>query len=79
MSSNKKIYEVLTRSELESPVWRKVSVYLEERLNDHRCSNDSMVLDNDETAALRGQILELKGLLDKEPASARFEDDLPDI
>lgn len=53
----------LTPHEAQSAVWKKVKEVLNERLDKHRASNDKN-LDEVSTAKLRGQIAEIKFLLD---------------
>jgi len=53
-----------------SPVWRKVEAYIEERIDELRMQNDTDK-DATETARLRGRIAELKILLTQaKPAPA---------
>lgn len=53
----------LTAAEKSSPVWFKLKNYLERRLESARVRNDDARLSPDATAALRGEIKALKGLL----------------
>lgn len=57
--------EKLTEAESHSKLWLKLKKIMEERLNKHRVTNDKN-LDEVVTAKLRGQIAELKFLLDLE-------------
>ena len=79
MSNNKKIYEVLTQADYQNPLWKKLAGHFRECRDNHRCSNDSTVLTETETAALRGRIAGLNDLLEETPLSAMFEDDIPDV
>lgn len=53
----------LTSHERINPLWRRIEQHLEDRLAVLRAKNDSD-LDPNETARLRGRILEIKSLLD---------------
>lgn len=53
---------VLTRAELQGPVWKKLEKHMQDRLDAHRQKNDGD-LPTEKTAKLRGQIAELKALL----------------
>lgn len=50
----------LTGGERASPMWRRISAWLEKRLHDARCHNDNTALTAEQTAALRGEIKALK-------------------
>lgn len=54
--------KLLTPSEVNTPVWHKLERYLRRRLEAARERNDGP-LTADETAAVRGEIKALKGLL----------------
>ena len=53
----------LTREDLRSKTWERLTEDLRERLNALRIENDS-ASDHDTTTKRRGRIAELKGLLD---------------
>lgn len=53
----------LTREDLRSPTWERLTEDLRARLNALRIENDS-ASDHDTTTKRRGRIAELKGLLD---------------
>lgn len=55
----------LTKPELDSAVWKRLKVHLQERLNVMRQQNDIRKTEED-TAFLRGQILAVKELLSLE-------------
>lgn len=51
---------ILTATERESVLWKKVVEHLQERMEKHRKDNDSWTLPEIETARLRGRIAETK-------------------
>lgn len=53
----------ITEQERMTPLWKKLDAFLVHRLNSARERNDGN-LDAVETAKLRGQIAEIKALLD---------------
>lgn len=59
----------LTPEERMSGLWNRLSTYLDTKLEQRRRENDSPALSPEQTAALRGHIRCLKGLiaLGKEP------------
>lgn len=61
MTVNLDIFE-LTPGEQSSALWLKLKSHLEKRLSDARCRND-FAMTSEQTAALRGQIAELKAFL----------------
>lgn len=64
----------LSEQERNSALWQKLKMHLAERLQAHRSANDRE-LSQDQTAKLRGQIREVKYLLDLEhPGPAIVED-----
>lgn len=54
----------LTTGEKLSPLWARLTAYLESELQLQRARNDSARLTEAETAALRGNISRLKSLID---------------
>lgn len=54
----------LTATDREAPLWRALSGHLTSRLASLREKNDSRQHDAAETAFLRGQIAEIKALLE---------------
>lgn len=63
MQHNEKLVDFeLEKHELESLIWKKISIQLEKRLESARKKNDSKLSEQD-TARLRGRIAELKYLL----------------
>lgn len=61
---------VLSKSDLQSPVWQKLRAHLESELAERRAYNDGKSLDAVETAAVRGEIKRLKRLLQIEADAA---------
>jgi len=53
----------LTQTELDSALWKRIEREITARLDTHRITNDSVSLDAQATARIRGQIAELKHLL----------------
>lgn len=53
----------LTDAEKTSSVWLKLKAHLDEKLKEKRGKNDDLALDPIKTAAVRGHIECLKGLL----------------
>lgn len=53
----------LTDGEKASPLWQKLTAELETRLKNQRGKNDDPKLSEQETAAIRGHIACLKGLI----------------
>ncbi len=53
----------LSSTDLVSSTWLKIEKHLEERLNTLRSQNDNETLTEQKTAAMRGRIAEIKGLL----------------
>lgn len=51
----------LTHIERESPLWKKIERFLNDRIDTHRSANDND-LDPAKTAELRGRIRECKAL-----------------
>jgi len=56
----------LTYEEQNSALWLKIKEYAEGRLTILRSRNDSVSLSADQTSALRGQIKEMKILLESD-------------
>lgn len=54
---------MLTVADLRSPLWRRLTDELESRLAELRETNDAQHLDAIKTAAIRGQLAELKRIL----------------
>lgn len=57
-----KFEPVLNPADRQSPLWLKLKKHAEERLAKMRVRNDSMKLDEKDTASMRGRIAELKYL-----------------
>lgn len=53
----------LTEGEKSHPLWRRLRAHMEDRLAGHRVRNDDGSMTETQTAALRGQIKCLKGLI----------------
>ena len=53
----------MTKAEIDSPLWKKLRAYFEEKLQRHRELNDNSTLNDLETARLRGRIAEIKDVL----------------
>lgn len=53
----------LRDGEKSHPLWKRLRAHLEQRLADHRAKNDDPAMTEIQTAALRGQIKCLKGLI----------------
>ena len=53
----------LTEGEKAHPLWRRLKAHLAAKLDGCRARNDDPALTESETAALRGQIKTLKGLI----------------
>lgn len=56
----------LTYEEQHSALWLKIKEYAESRLTILRSRNDSVSLTSEQTSALRGQIKEMKILLESD-------------
>lgn len=54
---------VLDKHELQSTVWKKIEEHLRTKLAERREYNDGLTLTEVETAAIRGEIKEIKRLL----------------
>jgi hypothetical protein len=54
---------VLSFEDRESPLWRRLAAHMRAELADLRERNDAPQLDPTKTAAIRGQIAQLKSLL----------------
>lgn len=57
------IQRVLNQADVSSPAWQKLKAFYEQRLTELRERNDNVRLPEVETAALRGQIAEVKRFL----------------
>lgn len=79
MAKSEPLPPFLNDAERNSPLWRKIKAYCEERLSTARHRNDSN-LDDRRTANLRGRIAELKHLatLDQPAPQTEANDDFPD-
>lgn len=64
----------LLKEDLLNPVWIRIRDHYIKRLADLRAKNDNR-LDADETARLRGRILEVKSILGLESTQAPPESD----
>jgi hypothetical protein len=53
----------LDSTEQNNPIWLRLKAHLEEKLKEKRGKNDDLALDPIKTAAMRGHIECLKGLL----------------
>lgn len=53
----------LSKTDRLSPIWVAIRAHLEDRLDRLRLMNDNESLDAIHTAAIRGRIAEVKGLL----------------
>lgn len=53
-----------TPSDINSSLWHRLKQYLESRRSELRAENDSMTLDERQTANKRGRIAEISELLD---------------
>lgn len=75
----KTLEPLLTPTERDSPVWRKIKAHAEQRLESARKANDTN-LDERKTAKLRGRIAELKHLatLDQPAPQTEANDAFPD-
>jgi hypothetical protein len=62
----------LTKDEVHTGLWKRLSEHLEDKLNEHRCSNDNE-LSPESTAKLRGRIASIQYVL-----SLGVENDLPE-
>lgn len=65
-----KVPVVLNKADLDSKVWEKLREHYEERLDDLRKKNDADMSET-KTAALRGQIQEIKRLLNFDPETRK--------
>lgn len=54
----------LTEAEMKSSTWQKILEHCEQEISMLRIKNDSLLLKNDETMFIRGQIKALKDLKD---------------
>lgn len=59
MSDDLEIFE-LTSGERNSAMWLRIKAWLDKRLHDLQCRNENANLSADQTAALRGQIAEIR-------------------
>lgn len=66
----------MTPQDIQSPVWRRFTKTLQERLQELREVNDAMA-SPEKTALIKGQISEVKRLLSLSPDSERANDFLP--
>lgn len=64
----------LTDSDKATPLWIALRAHLEQRLEQHRSRNDTD-LNPEQTAKLRGQIMELRALLALESPRPRVPAD----
>lgn len=60
---------ILTAGDRQTALWAKIKDYYEGRLQDLRVRNDGLAQDERTTAFLRGQIAEIKSLLQSEQQS----------
>jgi len=66
--------EILSQEDLASPVWQKLRVYLQARIDSHRRKNDND-LSPEATAKLRGRLAEAQLILKLEnPRTVMPED-----
>jgi len=63
----------MTPQDIQSPVWRRFTKTLQERLQELREVNDAMA-SPEKTALIKGQISEVKRLLSLSPDSERAND-----